>query len=71
MAKKDQDDIEQPPLKYLKSIRNTVDRIAHDMHDFRFRLGKLEETGLHHTRRFHRIEDRLVQIEKRLNLVEA
>ncbi len=48
-----------------------MDQMTHDIHDVKFRLSQMEETMLHHGRRFDRLDERLARIENRLNLVEA
>lgn len=58
-------------LEHLRSIRAGMDQLTHDIHDVKFRLSQMEETMLHHGRRFDRLDERLARIESRLNLVEA
>ncbi len=72
------DNTENLVLEHLKHIRRVVDGIQNDVHDLKFRVGQVErsvasinDTLVHHTGRFDRIEDRLDTIEKRLDLVEA
>ena len=65
---------QEPPnltLEYLKVIRASVERTENDMRDVKFRLGQLEETAMHHTRCFDRLDERLLTIEKRLGLINA
>ena len=58
-------------LEHLKYIRAGMDRVEGSVDDLRFRVGQIEETLTHHTRRFDRVDDRLKVIEKRLGLVDA
>jgi hypothetical protein len=57
--------------EHLKHIRASADRMENDVRDIKFRLSQLEETALHHTRRFDRMDDRLLKIEMRLGLIDA
>lgn len=58
-------------LEHLKHIRRTVDVIQNDVRDLKFRIGQVEETLMHYTRRMDSIDDRLSRLESRLDLVEA
>ncbi len=58
-------------LDQLRAIRGSQERMEHDIKDVKFRVGQVEQTLVHHSSRFDRIEDRLEHIEKRLGLVEA
>lgn len=58
-------------LQHLRPIRAGMDQLTHDIHDVKFRLSQIEETMLHHGRRFDRLDERLARIENRLNLVET
>lgn len=65
---------DEPPnivLELLRHIRASTDRMEHDIGDLKFRIGQVEQTLSHHTRRFDRVDDRLLMIEKRLGLVDA
>lgn len=65
---------DDPPnivLELLRHIRASTDRMENDIADLKFRVGQVEQTLTHHTRRFDRMDDRLLMIEKRLNLVDA
>lgn len=67
----DADKIAALTLEHLRYIRASVDRIENDVRDMKFRISQLEETSLHHTRRFDRVGEQLTTIERRLGLVEA
>jgi hypothetical protein len=58
-------------LEHLRAIRGSVERTEYDIKDLKFRIGQMEQTLVHHTLRFDRIETRLGLIEKRLGLVDA
>jgi hypothetical protein len=58
-------------LEHLKAVRASGERVENDIRDIKFRLSQLEETALHHTRRFDRLDERLLTIEKRLGLLDA
>jgi archaellum component FlaC len=58
-------------LEHLRAIRGTVERIEHDVKDLKFRVGQIEQTLVHHSSRFDRMDERLDSIEKRLGLVDA
>jgi len=58
-------------LDHLRVIRGSLERIEHDVKDLKFRVGQMEETLVHHSSRFDRIDTRLDHIEKRLGLVDA
>jgi hypothetical protein len=58
-------------LEHLRAIRGSLERMEHDIKDLKFRVGQIEQTLVHHSSRFDRIELRLDLIEKRLGLVEA
>jgi predicted nucleic acid-binding Zn-ribbon protein len=66
--------IEEPHnliLDHLRAIRASQERTEHDIKDLKFRVGQIEQTLVHHSSRFDRIETRLDQIERRLGLVDA
>lgn len=65
------DNTENLVLEHLKHIRRVVDVMHNDMRDLKFRVGQMEETLMHHTRRMDNIDDRLTRIETRLDLVNA
>ena len=65
------DEIANLTLEYLKRFDSRLERMENDVSDIKFRLRQVEETISHHTSRFDRIDDRLLQIEKRLDLVDA
>ncbi len=67
----DQEEIANLTLEYLKRFDTRLERIEHDIGDIKFRLRQVEDTASHHTTRFDRVDDRLHQIEKRLDLVDA
>jgi septation ring formation regulator EzrA len=58
-------------LEHLRYIRASIDRIENDVRDVKFRISQIEESSLHHTRRFDRVDEQLLTIERRLGLVEA
>jgi hypothetical protein len=58
-------------LEHLRAIRSSQERMEHDIKDLKFRVGQIEQTLVHHSSRFDRIETRLDHIEKRLGLVDA
>lgn len=58
-------------LEHLKHLRASTERIENDVRDIKFRLSQLEDTVLHHTSRFDRLDDRLIRIENRLGSIEA
>lgn len=58
-------------LEHLRAIRGSVERTEYDIKDLKFRVGQIEQTLVHHTLRFDRLETRLDLIEKRLGLVDA
>ena len=58
-------------LDHLRVIRGSLERVEHDVKDLKFRVGQMEETLVHHSSRFDRIDTRLDHIEKRLGLVDA
>jgi len=68
---KDRDEIAELTLKHLQFQREVGERIMNDISDIKFRVNKIEETLVHHTQRFDRVDERLARIEKRLELVEA
>ena len=65
------DELANLTLEYLKRFDSRLERMENDVSDIKFRLRQVEETISHHTSRFDRIDDRLLQIEKRLDLVDA
>jgi hypothetical protein len=58
-------------LEHLRAIRGSVERTEYDIKDMKFRVGQVEQTLVHHSLRFDRLETRLERIEKRLGLVDA
>ncbi len=58
-------------LEHLRSIRSTVERLSDDMQEVKGRLGALEQQYAIISNRFDRLDDRVLRIEKRLDLVEA
>lgn len=58
-------------LDHLRSIRSTVERLSDDMQEVKGRLGALEQQYAIISNRFDRLDDRVLRIEKRLDLVEA
>jgi predicted nuclease with TOPRIM domain len=58
-------------LEHLRSIRSTVERLSDDMQEVKGRLGILEQQYDIISNRFDRLDDRVLRIEKRLDLVEA
>jgi predicted nuclease with TOPRIM domain len=58
-------------LEHLRSIRSTVERLSDDMQEVKGRLGILEQQYAIISNRFDRLDDRVLRIEKRLDLVEA
>jgi hypothetical protein len=56
-------------LEHLRAIRGSVERTEHDIKDLRFRVGQIEQTLVHHSLRFDRLEGRLDLIERRLGLI--
>jgi hypothetical protein len=58
-------------LDHLRAIRASQERTEHDIKDLKFPVGQIEQTLVHHSSRFDRIDTRLEHIEKRLGLVEA
>ncbi|MCD2173787.1 hypothetical protein [Rhizobium sp. C4] len=58
-------------LEHLRSIRSTVERLSDDMQELKGRLGVLEQQYAIISNRFDRLDDRVLRIEKRLDLVEA
>jgi len=74
----DQEEIANLTLEYLKRFDARFDRLEEDIRDMKFRLRQVEEklrqvedNLSHHTSRFDRIDDRLLKIEKRVDLVDA
>ncbi|PZR93928.1 MAG: hypothetical protein DLM68_00355 [Hyphomicrobiales bacterium] len=70
-----QEEIAQMTLKHLQEFRSEFRDFktdtAEDMKDIKFRLRKIEETLTHHTTQFDRVQERLLRIEHRLDLVDA
>ena len=58
-------------IPMLRSIREDTAQMKNDVGDIKFRLTQVEETQVHLTKRFDRMEERLGRIETRLDLVEA
>ena len=58
-------------LEHLRAIRGTVVRLADDMQVVKQRLGILEHQYATISTRLDRIDERVLRIEKRLDLVEA
>lgn len=58
-------------LEILKKVHTSIDRMENDVRDIKFRLSQIEERQTHHTGKIDRIDDRLIRIEKRLDLVDA
>lgn len=71
MTDKRQEEPHNLILDHLRYVRGSVDRIEHDIKDLKFRVGQVEQTLVHHSARFDRIDERLQTIEKRLGLVDA
>jgi len=65
------DDPSEIMIPMLRSIRDDLSQVRHDIGDLKFRISKIEETQVHHTQRFDRFDERLARIENRLDLVEA
>ncbi|WP_160012471.1 hypothetical protein [Rhizobium sp. 18055] len=58
-------------LEHLRAIRGTVERLSDDMQEVKQRLGILEHQYASISTRLDRLDDRVLRIEKRLELVEA
>jgi tetrahydromethanopterin S-methyltransferase subunit G len=65
-------------LEHLRAIRATVDRLSDDMQEVKSRLGQLESqvailTGNYASlsNRLDRVDQRILRIEKRLDLVDS
>ena len=58
-------------LEHLHAIGGTVERLADDMQVVKQRLGILEHQYATISTRLDRIDERVLRIEKRLDLVEA
>ncbi|PWV97502.1 hypothetical protein DFR52_10625 [Hoeflea marina] len=58
-------------LEHLRAIRSSVDRLSEDMQEVKGRLGILETQYASISNRLDRIDERVLRIEKRLDLVEA
>jgi len=58
-------------LEHLRAIRGTVERLADDMQFVKQRLGILKHQYATISTRLDRIDERVLRIEKRLDLVEA
>lgn len=70
--------VENLVLEHLRSIRATVDRLSDDMQELKGRLGIVEtQVGVLTAQyaiisnRLDRMDERVLRIEKRLELVEA
>ncbi len=58
-------------LEILKKIHNSTEQTQNDISDIKFRLSQIEERQAYHTGRMDRIDNRLHQIEKQLDLVRV
>lgn len=58
-------------LRMLRKMDAKLDTISRDVRDVKFRVGHLESGFSYLSNRLDDFDDRLVQIEKRLGLVEA
>lgn len=58
-------------LEHLRAIRSSVERLTDDMQEVKQRLGILEHQYASISTRLDRLDDRVLRIEKRLDLVEA
>jgi hypothetical protein len=58
-------------LEHLRHIRASVDRIAEDMRDLKFRMGNVETNTLHLTHRMDRFDERVARVERRLGLLDT
>jgi predicted nucleic acid-binding Zn-ribbon protein len=58
-------------LEHLHAIRATQDRHTEDFREVKTRLGFLEQQYALISTRLDRIDERVLRIEKRLQLVEA
>ena len=65
------DEPENLTLKFLRRIDEKLDRVAEDVHMIKVRLTSVGESFVDITRRVDRIEDRMVRIERRLDLAGA
>ena len=72
------DEINGLILEHLRHIRGSISRMEDDIAEMKSRLGRLETivaqihvTLAEHSVRFDRLEARVTQIEKRLDLAEA
>ncbi len=65
------DEVPNLIVEHLRAIRGSVERMEYDIKDLKFRTGQIEQTMVHHSLRFDRLEARLERIEKRLGLVDA
>jgi len=72
------EDTENLVLEHLRYLRQEMGGLRDDVSDLKFRTNRIEQGQAsveqviaHHSGKLDRIEDRLVQIEKRLNLVEV
>jgi hypothetical protein len=45
-------------LEHLRAIRGGVERTEYDIKDLKFRVGQIEQTLVHHSVRFDRVESR-------------
>lgn len=55
----------------LKSIQGTLSRHSDDLREIKGRMGILEAQYASLSNRIDRIDDRLVRVEKRLDIVDA
>lgn len=58
-------------MELLRAIRATVDRLSDDMQEVKGRLGILEQQYAIISVRLGRLDERVLRIEKRLDLVEV
>lgn len=58
-------------LEHLRAIRATQDRHTEDFREVKTRLGFLEQQYALISTRIDRMDERVLRIEKRLELVEA
>jgi len=65
------DEPENLTLKFLRRIDEKLDRVAEGVHMLKVRLTSVGESLVDITRRVDRIEDRMVRIERRLDLAGA
>jgi archaellum component FlaC len=58
-------------LEHLRAIRATVDRLSDDMQEVKGRLGILEQQYACISIRLDRLDESVLRIERRLDLVEV